>query len=67
MKKQNKGLKLNKSVVSELSIEKAGAIKGGKTGATPGEQCATQWLCPPTSPCEATNYTGCQTDPLFGC
>ncbi len=29
MKKQSKNLKLNKSVVSELSIEKAGEIKGG--------------------------------------
>lgn len=29
MKKQSKNLKLNKSVVSELSIAKAGAVKGG--------------------------------------
>ena len=67
MKKQNKNLKLNKSVVSELNIAQVAAIKGGKTGAGPQEQCATQWVCPATSPCEATNTTGCQTDPQFGC
>ncbi|MBC8754481.1 hypothetical protein H2O64_07340 [Kordia sp. YSTF-M3] len=32
MKKQNKSLKLNKSVVSELSLENAGEVKGGRTG-----------------------------------
>ncbi|WP_290671267.1 hypothetical protein [Kordia sp.] len=32
MKKHSKNLKLNKSVVSELSIEKAAAVKGEKQG-----------------------------------
>ena len=53
MKKQNKGLKLNKSVVSGLSIEKAGEVKGGKTGAgtdcyTNQIGCNTGWICPLT-------------------
>jgi len=51
MKKHSKNLKLNKSVVSELSIEKAGAVKGGKTGAgtfcyTNQVGCLTGWGCP---------------------
>ncbi|WP_298419293.1 class I lanthipeptide [uncultured Kordia sp.] len=53
MKKQNKGLKLNKSVVSELSLENAGEVKGGKTGAgtfcnTNQPGCLTGWGCPLT-------------------
>lgn len=69
MKKQSKNLKLNKSVVSGLTVENAGEIKGGKTGAQgdPFGQCHTQWQCPPTQPCEVTYGTGCQTDPNYGC
>lgn len=33
MKKQNKVLKLKKSTISELNIERTGEIIGGKTGA----------------------------------
>ncbi|WP_430410496.1 hypothetical protein [Kordia sp.] len=39
MKKQNKVLKLKKSTISELNIEKAGEIIGGRTGA--GAFCKT--------------------------
>ncbi|WP_298508055.1 class I lanthipeptide [uncultured Kordia sp.] len=51
MKKHSKNLKLNKSVVSELSIESAGEVKGGKTGAgtfchTNQQGCLTGWNCP---------------------
>ncbi|MBC8754482.1 hypothetical protein H2O64_07345 [Kordia sp. YSTF-M3] len=60
MKKQNKNLKLNKSVVSELGAEKVGEIKGGQTGAgtfcyTNQIGCLTGWECPLTWNCPRTH------------
>lgn len=57
MKKQSRNLKLNKSVISELSIDKANEVKGGKTGAQ--ANCVSVFDFRPcfTQPCEAS--VGC--------
>ena len=57
MKKQSKILKLRKATISELNIEKAGEIIGGRTGAE--AHCVSTYDFRPcfTSPCEAS--VGC--------